>query len=129
RGRLVMRLLPALGSRPRSWDAHLVREVVIAEAKRISRGHAKLMTTALRGYLRFLSAHGLCRAGLEHAVPTIPEWRLSTPPLYIDSAQVELLIATCDLTTPTRLRGRASLLLLVRLCVRARHICCPSPGD
>lgn len=122
RGRLVMRLLPALGSRPRSWDAHLVREVVIAEAKRISRGHAKLMTTALRGYLRFLSAHGLCRAGLEHAVPTIPEWRLSTLPLYIDAAQVERLIATCDLTTPAGLRDRAILLLLARLGLRAGDI-------
>jgi integrase/recombinase XerD len=122
RGRLVMRLLPALGSRPRSWDAHLVREAVIAEAKRISRGHAKLMTTALRGYLRFLSAHGLCRAGLEHAVPTIPEWRLSTLPHYVDAAQVERLIATCDLTTPTGLRDRAILLLLARLGLRAGDI-------
>ena len=122
RGRLVMRLLPALGSRPRSWDAPLVREAVIAEAKRISRGHAKLITTALRGYLRFLSAHGLCRTGLEHAVPTIPEWRLSTLPLYIDAAQVERLIATCDLTTPTGLRDRAILLLLARLGLRAGDI-------
>src|SRR5262249_57351810 len=93
----------------------LVREAVIAEAKLISRGHAKLMTTALRAYLRFLSAHGLCRAGLEHAVPTIPEWRLSTLPRYIDASEVDRLIATGDLTTPTGLRNRAILLLLARL--------------
>src|SRR6516164_2131166 len=71
-GRMVMRLLPALGNRPRGWDAHLVREVIIAETKRTSRAHVKSMAMALRGYLRFLSAHGLCRAGLEHAVPIIP---------------------------------------------------------
>jgi integrase/recombinase XerD len=122
RGRLIMRLLPTLGNRPRRWNAHLVREAVIAEAKQISRGHAKLMTTALRGYLRFLSAHGLCRAGLEHAVPTIPEWRLSTLPRYIAASQVERLIATCDLTTPTGLRDRAILLLLARLGLRAGDI-------
>ena len=122
RGRLIMRLLPTLGNRPRRWNAHLVREAVIAEAKLISRGHAKLMTTALRAYLRFLSAHGLCRAGLEHAVPTIPEWRLSTLPRYIDASAVDRLIATCDLTTPTGLRDRAILLLLARLGLRAGDI-------
>jgi site-specific recombinase XerD len=122
RGRLIMRLLPVLGCRPRSWDAHLVRAAVIAEAKRMSRGHAKLMITALRGYLRFLSARDLCRAGLEHAVPTIPEWRLSTLPRYIDAAQVERLIETCDLNTPTGLRDRAILLLLARLGLRAGDI-------
>jgi integrase/recombinase XerD len=122
RGRMVMRLLPALGNRPRGWDAHLVREVIMAEAKRASRAHVKSMTTALRGYLRFLSAHGFCRAGLEHAVPTIPEWRLSTLPQYIDAAQVERLIAACDLATPMGLRDRAILLLLARLGLRAGDI-------
>jgi integrase/recombinase XerD len=128
-GRMVMRLLPALGNRPRSWDAHLVREVIMAEAKRASRAHLKSMAMALRGYLRFLSVHGFCRAGLEHAVPTIPEWRLSTLPRYIDSAQVERLIATCDLTTPTGLRDRAILLVLARLGLRAGDIVSLRLGD
>jgi site-specific recombinase XerD len=121
-GRMVMRLLPALGNRPRGWDARLVREVIMGETKRASRAHVKTMAMALRGYLRFLSAHGFCRAGIEHAVPTIPEWRLSALPRYIDAAQVERLIATCDLTTPTGLRDRAILLLLARLGLRAGDI-------
>ena len=121
-GRMVMRLLPALGPRPQNRDAPLVREVIVAETKRTSRAYVKTMAMALRGYLRFLGAHGLCRAGLEHAVPTIPEWRLSTLPRYIDVAQVEQLIATCDLTTSTGLRDRAILLLLARLGLRAGDI-------
>ena len=121
-GRMVMRLLPALGPRPRSWNAHLVREVILAETKQASRAHVKTMAMALRGYVRFLSAHGLCRAGLEHAVPTIPQWRLSTLPRYIDVSKVEQLIATCDCTTPTGLRDRAILLLLARLGLRAGDI-------
>jgi site-specific recombinase XerD len=128
-GRMVMRLLPALGNRPRGWDAHLVREVIMTETKRASRAHVKSMAMALRGYLRFLSAHGFCRAGLEHAVPTIPEWRLSALPRYIDAAQVERLIATCDLTTPTGLRDRAVLLLLARLGLRAGDIVSLRLGD
>jgi integrase/recombinase XerD len=82
-GRMVIRLLPALGKRPRSWNAQLLREVIVAETERVSRAHVKTMITALRSFLRFLGAHGLCRAGLEHAVPTIPQWRLSTLPRYI----------------------------------------------
>jgi integrase/recombinase XerD len=128
-GRMVMRLLPALGNKPRGWDAHLLRNVIMAETKQTSRSHVKTMAMALRGYLRFLSAHGFCRAGLEHAVPTIPEWRLSTLPRYIDAAQVERLIMTCDLTTPTGLRDRAILLLLARLGLRAGDIVSMRLGD
>jgi site-specific recombinase XerD len=41
---------------------------------------------------------------------------------YIDPAQVERLIATCDRTTSTGLRDRAILLLLARLGLRAGDI-------
>jgi hypothetical protein len=77
-GRMVMRLLPALGNSLQSWDAQLVRAVIVAETKQVSRAHVKTMAMALRGFLRFLGTHGRCRAGLEHAVPIIPQWRLST---------------------------------------------------
>jgi integrase/recombinase XerD len=50
--------------------------LIVAETKQTSRAYVKTMAMALRGYLRFLGARGLCRAGLEQAVPTIPEWRL-----------------------------------------------------
>jgi integrase/recombinase XerD len=121
-GRMVMRLLPALGSRPRSWDARLIREVILAEMKRASIAYVKTMAMALRGYLRFLGARGLCRPGLDHAVPTIPQWRLSALPLYIGASDVERLIATCKLTTHIGIRDRAILLLLARLGLRAGDI-------
>jgi integrase/recombinase XerD len=121
-GRTVMRLLPALGSRPRNWDAPLIREVILAETKRASIAYVKTMTMALRGYLRFLGAQGLCRSGLDHAVPTIPQWRLSALPRYIDASDVERLIATCDLARCVGIRDRAILLLLARLGLRAGDI-------
>lgn len=121
-GRMVMRLLPALGSKPSGWNAQLVRDVILAETKRVSLAHVKTMTMALRGYLRFLGARGLCRAGLEYAVPTIPQWRLSTLPRYIGGTDIERLIATCDLTTPAGARDRAVLLLLARLGLRAGDV-------
>jgi site-specific recombinase XerD len=121
-GRMVVRLLPALGRRPRSWDAQLIRDVILAETRRASLAYVKTMTMALRGYLRFLGARGLCRAGLEQAVPIIPQWRLSALPRYISTVDVDCLIATCDQATPAGIRDRAILLLLARLGLRAGDI-------
>jgi site-specific recombinase XerD len=121
-GRMLTRLLPALGEKPRHWTAQLVRDVIIAETKQASRCHVKKIASVMRSYLRFLGAHGLCRPGLEHAVPIIPQWRLSTLPRYIAAAQVEQVIATCDPSTATGLRDRAILLLLARLGLRAGDI-------
>jgi site-specific recombinase XerD len=121
-GRMVMRLLTTLGNRPRSYDAQVIRDTIIAEAKQVSIAHVKMMTTALRGYLRFLGARGLCRPGLEHAVPTIVQRRWSALPRYIGPLDVERLIATCDLTIPHGIRDRAILLLLARLGLRAGDI-------
>ena len=121
-GRMIMRLLPTLGSNPKGWDAKLIREVILAERKRASIATVKQIVIALRGYLRFLGARRLCRAGLDQAVPSIPQWRLSALPRYIGASDVERLIATCDQTTPTGLRDRAILLLLARLGLRAGDI-------
>lgn len=121
-GRMVLRLLPALGTDPGTYDARLVRHVILEEAGRCSRAYVKTMTMALRGYLRFLAARGLCRPGLDHAIPTIPQWRLSALPRYITSAEVERVIASCDVARPQGVRDRAILLLLARLGLRAGDI-------
>ncbi|WP_247457028.1 hypothetical protein [Bradyrhizobium sp. 166] len=62
-GRMVMRLLPALGIRSRSWNAQLIRDLIIAETKRVSLAYVKTMTMALRGYFRFLSVPSGTRSG------------------------------------------------------------------
>jgi len=121
-GRMVTRMLLGLGDDPKVYDAELVRRVVLTEAQRTSRPHIKTMTTALRGYLRFLAAHGVCRPWLDRAVPTIPQWRLSALPRYLPPADVERLIALCDPTKPHGIRDKAILLLLARLGLRAGDI-------
>ncbi|WP_246777224.1 tyrosine-type recombinase/integrase [Microvirga sp. VF16] len=121
-GRMVMRLLPALGPDSMQYDAALVRQVILDEGKRSSHAYLKTMTMALRGYLRYLAAHGLCRPGLDQAIPTIPQWRLSALPRYIPSADVERVIGSCDVTTSMGIRDRAVLLLLARLGLRAGDI-------
>jgi integrase/recombinase XerD len=128
-GRMIARLLPGLGTNPEIYGAALIRCVVIDEAKRTSRPHVKTMTTALRGYLRFLAAAGLCRSGLDHAVPTIPQWRLSALPRYLPASTVERVIASCDLTKDHGIRDRAILLFLARLGLRAGDVLAMRLGD
>lgn len=121
-GRMVMRLLPALGPDSKHYDARLIRQAILGEAQRNSRANLKTMTMALRSYLRYLAAQGLCRPGLDHAIPTVPQWRLSALPRYISMAEVERVIASCEITTPMGIRDRAVLLLLARLGLRAGDI-------
>jgi len=121
-GRMVARLLPSLGDDPGKYDAELVRRVILAEAQRSSRPYIKTMATALRGYLRFLATHDACRPWLDRAVPSVPQWRLSALPRYLPAADVERLIACCDLTKPHGIRDKAILLLLVRLGLRGGDI-------
>ncbi len=128
-GRMVMRLLPALGSEPRVYGPAAIRMAILNEAQRCSAAYTKTMTTALRGYLRFLAATDLCRTGLEHAVPLIPQWRLSSLPRYLSPEQVERLVASCDLRTRRGLRDRAILLLLARIGLRAGDILEMRLGD
>jgi integrase/recombinase XerD len=121
-GRMVMRLLPDLGDDPWNYDAELIRRAIVTEAGRSSRPYVKTMMTALRGYLRFLAANGACRPGLDRAVPAVPQWRLSALPRYLAAADVERLIASCDLSKTHGIRDKAILLLLARLGLRAGDI-------
>lgn len=121
-GRMAMRLLSRLGPDPAAYNAAQVQQAIVAEVKSGSPASIKTMTTALRGYLRFLAASGLCRCGLDHAVPTIPEWRRSTLPRFLPAEDVQRVIDSCDLSKPVGVRDRAILLLLAQLGLRAGDI-------
>jgi site-specific recombinase XerD len=118
----IERMLPALGSDPACYDAGLVRQVLLHEARDRSCSYAKSFVTALRAFLRFLAAQGRCRPHLDRAVPTIREWKLSALPRYLEADDVERVIASCDLSKPHGVRDRAVLLLLARLGLRAGDI-------
>lgn len=120
--RMVSRLLPALGSDPHAYDAARVRAVIVDERVRCSAAYVKTMAIALRGYLRFLATRGECRPGLDYAVPTTPDWKLSTLPRYLPADDVARLIEGCDTSQPHGIRDRAILLLLARLGLRAHDV-------
>jgi len=119
---LIEKMLPELGCDPARYDAALVRQSLLRTVKTLSCGYAKTYVIALRAFLRFLAAHGRCRARLDRAVPTVPEWKLSALPRYLETDDVERLITSCDLSKPYGVRDRAILLLLARLGLRAADI-------
>ncbi|MGI9435709.1 MAG: tyrosine-type recombinase/integrase [Geminicoccaceae bacterium] len=119
---MITRLLPALGDDPALYDTALIRRVILDEAQRNTPVHTKTMTTALRGYLKFLAACSVCPPWLDQAIPKIPQWRLSALPRYLPAPEVEKVITSCDLTQAHGIRDRAILLLLARLGLRAGDI-------
>ena len=120
--RLIARMLPALGHNPAVYDAALVRHVLLEAIGPLSCAYAKMFVTALRAFLRFLAVEGWCQPYLDQALPTVPEWKLAALPRYLETADVERLIDSCDVRTTHGVRDRAILLLLARLGLRAADI-------
>jgi site-specific recombinase XerD len=80
-------------------------------------------------FLRFLIAEGKCPVGLDASIPTLAHWRLSSLPRYLQSEEVERVIASCDRATPVGRRDRAILLLLARMGFRAGDVVGLGMGD
>jgi site-specific recombinase XerD len=120
--RLLTNLLPTLGEAIRDYNAGLIRSVVREWRERTGPADLRTITSALRSYLRFLAAAGLCRPNLDHAISPVVQWRLSSLPRYLSANDVERVVASCDQLSNGRLRDRAILLLLARLGLRAGDV-------
>ena len=117
----IRELLRRFGEEPRRLDARRLRAFVLKRSHR-GRAAAKMCTTAVRMFLRFLIAEGQCAVGLDAAIPTVAHWRLASLPRYLPPKDVERLIASCDQASAVGRRDRAILLLLARLGLRAGDI-------
>ncbi len=126
--RSVMTVLPALGVDPCVYGAELIRRVLSAQMENRSQDYVRQLTISMRMYLRFLVSEGSVAAALVEAVPTVPQWRLSTLPRYIPAEDVERTIASCG-DGLVGVRDRAILLLLARLALRAGDIAALRLGD
>jgi site-specific recombinase XerD len=120
--RVLEVFVAALGQDPAVYNVASIRTFVVERLGRRSRGETREAVTAIRSYLRFLVTDGQIAAGIEHCVPTVPEWRLSSLPRYLEAPDVERVVASCDLSTGRGLRDHAILLLLSRLGLRAGDI-------
>jgi integrase/recombinase XerD len=123
------RLLARLGEDPSRYDAAGLRLFVIEHLGKHGRGQARATVRALRAFLRFLVAEGRLVPGVEHCVPTVPQWRLSSLPRFLEAPDVERVVNSCDTKTVRGLRDHAVLLLLARLGLRASDVVQMSLGD
>jgi len=112
-------MLKVLGDDSGQWDPKQIRTFLLNSARSCGAGTAEKRVTSARAFLRYLGVQGLCRAGLDQAVPSLAHWRLATLPRCLSADEVDRLIAACDGASCGRLRDRAIVLLLVRLGVRA----------
>jgi site-specific recombinase XerD len=120
--RLITRMLPALGLDAGEYSATSVRKVILDQIRGCRPAHAKTIVGALRVYLRFLATQGECQPGLDHILPTVAEWKLSSLPRYLNREQIAALIHSCRKSGPHGWRDRAIILLLIRLGLRAGDV-------
>src|SRR5664279_4056101 len=127
--RLITRMLPALGADAGEYNAASVRRVILNQIRGCRPAHAKTFVGALRIYLRFLATSGACQPGLDHSLPTVAEWKLSSLPRYLNAHQVARLLDSSCKDGPQGWRDRAIVLLLLRLGLRAGDIASMRPTD
>jgi site-specific recombinase XerD len=121
-GRVVLDMLSSLGDDPARYNARGLRAFVLDRTARFGRSKATQLVTALRSFVRYLIAQGICPVGLDAAIPVIAGWKLASLPRYLPAAEVERVLASCDPATAKGARDRAALLLLSRLALRAGDV-------
>jgi site-specific recombinase XerD len=103
-------------------SAHEVVGFVQRQAAHLHPKRAKVLTAALRSFLRYAQARGHLTRDLTGAVPTVAQWTRTSPPRAIAAAAVRQVLASIDRRTAIGRRDYALLLLLARLGLRAGEV-------
>jgi site-specific recombinase XerD len=92
------------------------------QAPRLHLKRAKLLTTAMRSFLRYARYRGEVTRDLAAAVPVVANWSMSSIPRAIGVDQVRQLLASIDRRTAMGRRDYAIVLLLARLGLRSGEV-------
>jgi len=87
-----------------------------------SRGFARIVSTALRSFLRYLLFNGSVGTGLTAAVPKVAYWEQRGLPRYLPVKEVQRMLDHCERRTALGKRNYAMLLLLAQLGLRASEL-------
>jgi len=110
---------PAMFSRLCAGD---VVRFVQHQARRMCVKRAKLLTSALRSFLRYLRYHGVIACDLAAAVPAVANWSMTSVPRAISADSVRQVLASTPRQTALGRRDYAILLLLARLGLRSSEV-------
>jgi integrase/recombinase XerD len=105
-----------------SLKAGDVVRFVRCQAPQLHLKRAKLLTTALRSFLRYARYRGDVALDLAAAVPIVANWSMPAIPRAIGAEQVRQLLASIDRRTAIGRRDYAIVLLLARLGLRSGEV-------
>jgi site-specific recombinase XerD len=108
--------------RPAALTGADVSAFLLRECGRVSAGSAKGCVAELRSVLRFLYLQDLTPLRLGTAVPPVGGWRLAALPRTVTTAEVQVLLDSCDRGTPVGARDFAILMLVARLGLRSIEV-------
>ena len=103
-------------------SANDVVRFVQRQAAQLHLKRPKLLTTALRSFLRYARYRGEVTLDLAAAVPVVANWSLPSIPRAIGAAHVRQLLASMDRGTAIGRRDYAILLRLARLGLRSGEV-------
>ena len=115
-------VLKSLGNNPTEFTTAKLRTFILKGTRRSKVEVSKNRITATRMFLRFLISTNRCKSNLEHAIPNVAYWRLSTLPKYLPPEDIESVIGVYESTTELGARNKAIILLLARLGLRAEEV-------
>jgi integrase/recombinase XerD len=98
-----------------------VMAFMVASSRRLAPPSVQRLAAALRSLLRFWHLEGLIGGPLDKAVPSAA-CRPQRLPRALEPAQVQALLASCDLAGPQGLRDLAMITLLARMGLRAGEV-------
>ena len=110
-------------------NASDVVEFVQLRAPTLHSKRAKLLTSALRSYLKFAVYSVKVKLDLAAVVPVVPNWSLPSIPRAISAEQVDQLLSSIDRSTAVGRRDYAILLLLARLGLRSGEVASMELGN
>ena len=113
----------------RRLKAEDIQKYMLDYARTASPRWVGFVGSALRSLSRFLFARGKTASDLSPGIIVPKTIRLSGVPKYMSAEDVERLLNSCDLKTPTGRRNHAILLLLARLGLRAGEVARLELGD
>ena len=103
-------------------SARDVVSFVERQAPQLHRKRAKLMTSALRSFLKYAHYRGEVLLDLAAAVPVVPNWSMPSIPRAISPDQAKQLLDSIDQHSAVGRRDYAILLLLARLGLRSNEV-------
>jgi site-specific recombinase XerD len=110
-------------------DAEAIRTFLVDYVVHRSSESIRLLSIALRSFLRFLVVRGEIARDLSGAVPRVRTYQQSSVPVVLPPDEVERVLATADRSLPRGRRDYAILLLLARLGLRANEVVTLELGD